>query len=62
MKSLLDWHALYALFIDIQNSLEPLVRTSMVFPLVYLTVILARIRPLTQTMHGRLGPKAVGHP
>ena len=23
MKSLFDWHALYALFIDIQHNLEP---------------------------------------
>jgi hypothetical protein len=61
MKSLFDWHALYALFMDIQNSLEPLVRT-VAFPLVYLTAIPARTRLLIQTVHSRLGAKTVGHP
>ena len=62
MKSLFDWHALYALIMDIQNNLEPWVCTIIGIYVGISDGLSARTRPRTQAVHRRLGAKAVGHP
>lgn len=50
MKSLFDRHALYALFVDIQNNLQPSVRTNISAGIGVSDGILASTRPLSQAV------------
>lgn len=61
MKSLFDWHTLYALCINIQHNLEPSVCITIDIRVGVSDGHSARTRPLAEVVYCCLGAKAVGH-